>query len=65
VDLPAPLCPTSPTRSPILSERLMSRSASIATMLEVLRPTTPPALPRTAFLNDWELASKIGNSTQA
>ena len=65
VDLPAPLWPTRPTRSPISSDMVMSRSASMTTTLESLRPIVPPALPRNAFFSDRDLASKIGNSTQA
>src|SRR5690625_2948538 len=65
VDFPAPLWPTRPTRSPIDSDMVMSRSASTTTTLELLRPIAPPALPRNAFFNDRDLASKMGNSTQA
>src|ERR1051326_4445774 len=64
VDLPAPLCPTSPTRSPSCSDRSMSRSAAmIGTRWSV--PILPPTLPSTAFFNDRVLASKIGKSTDA
>ena len=65
VDLPAPLCPTRPTRSPISSDIVMSRSASMTTTLDSLRPMVPPALPRNAFFSERDLASKIGNSTHA
>src|SRR5690625_7929773 len=44
---------------------VMSRKASTTTTLELLRPIAPPALPRNAFFNDRDLASKMGNSTQA
>src|SRR4051812_24416314 len=64
VDLPAPLWPTRPTRSPCLSDSVMSRSASmIGTRFSV--PIRPPALPSTAFFNDRVLASKMGKSTEA
>ena len=65
VDFPAPLCPTSPTRSPISSDIVMSRSASMTTTLDSLRPIAPPALPRKAFFSERDLASKMGNSTHA
>ena len=65
VDLPAPLWPTRPIRSPSFSDRLMSRRASTTTTSELLRPIDPPALPRNAFFSDRDLASKIGKSTQA
>src|SRR5882672_11358057 len=65
VDLPAPLCPTKPTRSPFSRDKVMSLSASITTTLDVLRPMVPPALPRNAFFSDRDLASKMGNSTHA
>ena len=65
VDLPAPLWPTSPTRSPISSDIVMSRSASMTTTLDSLRPIVPPALPRNAFFSERDLASKMGNSTHA
>ena len=65
MDLPAPLWPTRPTRSPIFSDSVMSRSASMTTTLSVLRPIAPPALPRNAFFSERVLASKMGNSTQA
>src|SRR3954468_2816736 len=64
VDLPAPLCPTSATRSPLRSARLMSLSASMIGTLESV-PIAPPARPRTAFFNDRVFASKIGKSTAA
>jgi hypothetical protein len=44
---------------------VMSRNASMTTTLELLRPMVPPALPRTAFFNERDLASKMGNSTHA
>src|SRR3954454_4442421 len=65
VDLPAPLCPTRPTRSPICNDMVMSRSASMTTTLDSLRPMAPPALPRNAFFSDRVFASNIGNSTHA
>src|SRR5689334_9701193 len=65
VDLPAPLCPTSPTRSPSSSDIVMSRNASMTTTLDSLRPIAPPALPRNTFFSERVFASKIGNSTQA
>src|SRR3546814_4579149 len=65
VDLPAPLCPTSPTRSPICRDMVMSRNASTTTTLDSLRPMLPPALPRNAFFSDRDLASKLGSSTPA
>src|SRR5437763_17191765 len=64
VDLPAPLWPTRPTRSPSRSDSVMSRSASmIGTRCPV--PILPPTLPSTAFFSDLDLASKIGKSTEA
>src|SRR5688572_5021125 len=64
VDLPAPLWPTRPTRSPSLSESDTSCSASmIGTRAPV--PILPPTLPRTFFFSDRVLASKIGKSTEA
>src|SRR5262245_9925363 len=65
VDFPAPLCPTSPTRSPSSSDIVMSRNASMTTTLDSLRPMAPPALPRNVFFSDRVFASKIGNSTHA
>src|SRR5699024_562214 len=65
VDLPAPLCPTRPMRSPSRRERVMSLRASTTTTLDAFRPIAPPADPSTAFLSDRDLASKIGKSTQA
>src|SRR5690606_8296695 len=62
---PAPLWPTRPTRSPSFSDMVMSRSASMTTTFDALRPIAPPALPRNAFFSDRDLASKIGNSTHA
>src|ERR1700739_1437436 len=62
VDFPAPLWPTSPTRSPSSSDIVISRNASITTTLEALRPIEPP---RTVFFSERDLASKIGNSTHA
>ena len=38
----------------------MSRSASMTTTLDSLRPIAPPALPRNAFFSERALASKIG-----
>ena len=64
VDLPAPLCPTSATRSPLRSETVMSRSASMIGTLESV-PIRPPARPSTAFFSERVLASKIGKSTAA
>src|SRR5512139_340784 len=43
----------------------MSRSASMTTTLDSLRPIAPPALPRNAFFSERALASKMGNSTHA
>ncbi len=43
----------------------MSRNASTTTTLELLRPIVPPALPKKAFFNERDLASKMGNSTHA
>ena len=63
VDLPAPLCPTSATRSPWRSDRVMSRSASMIGTLESV-PIRPPARPSTAFFSERVLASKIGKSTR-
>ena len=63
--MPAPLWPTSPTRSPSSSDIVMSRNASMTTTLDSLRPMAPPALPRNAFFSERDLASKIGNSTHA
>src|SRR5271157_6382514 len=65
VDLPAPLCPTRPTRSPVRSDSVMSRNASMTRTFDVLRPIVPPALPRNVFFSDRDFASKIGNSTHA
>src|SRR5271163_2423285 len=62
VDFPAPLWPTSPTRSPSSSDIVISRNASITTTLDALRPIEPP---RNDFLSERDLASKIGNSTHA
>src|SRR5689334_15503502 len=64
VDLPAPLCPTSATRSPLRSLSVMSRSASMMGTLELV-PMRPPARPSTAFFNDRVFASKMGKSTPA
>src|SRR5690348_16512930 len=64
VDLPAPLCPTRATRSPLRSDRVMSLSASMIGTLESV-PMAPPARPSTAFFNDRVLASKMGKSTAA
>src|ERR1700743_3338733 len=51
VDLPAPLCPTRPTRSPSRSDSVMSCSASmIGTRWSM--PILPPTLPSTAFFSD-------------
>ena len=44
---------------------VMSRSASMTTTLDSLRPIVPPALPRNAFFSERALASKMGNSTHA
>src|SRR5699024_2512681 len=65
VDLPAPLCPTRPMRSPSLRDREMYLRASTTTTLDAFRPIAPPAEPRTAFLRERDLASKIGKSTHA
>src|SRR6476469_10936471 len=44
VDLPAPLCPTRPSRSPSRSERAISCSASMIGMRWAV-PILPPVLP--------------------
>src|ERR1700730_4974499 len=64
VDLPAPLWPTSPTRSPSRSDRVMSGNASMLSNRWSV-PILPPTLPSTAFFSDRVLASKIGKSTDA
>src|ERR1700754_725656 len=64
VDLPAPLCPTSATRSPLRRDTVMSRSASMMGTFESV-PIRPPARPRTAFFSERVFASKIGKSTAA
>ena len=64
MDLPAPLCPTSATRSPCRSDTVMSRSASMTGTREPV-PILPPARPSTAFFSDRVFASKIGKSTAA
>src|SRR5688500_19865950 len=64
VDLPAPLCPTRPTRSPSLRDSVMSCTASMIGT----RPSDsilPPTLPSASFFSDLDLASKIGKSTDA
>src|SRR5687767_11936122 len=64
VDLPAPLWPTRPTRSPCRSEMLMScRASMIGTRPS--EPILPPTLPSASFFSDLDLASKIGKSTEA
>src|SRR5919112_4281707 len=65
VDLPAPLWPTSASRSPSETCRLMWCSASMTTTLRSLAATLPPTTPRTVCLSDRDLASKIGKSTLA
>src|ERR687891_844481 len=64
VDLPAPLCPTSATRSPWRSDTVMSRRASMIGTFDSV-PMRPPARPSTAFFSERDLASKIGKSTAA
>src|SRR5919197_1555881 len=64
VDLPAPLCPTSATLSPLRSETVMSRNASMIGTFDSV-PIRPPALPSTAFFSERVFASKIGKSTAA
>src|SRR5437588_7038611 len=64
VDLPAPLCPTRPTRSPCSKDTVMSRSASIIGTRDSV-PILPPTLPSTSFLSERLFASKIGKSTAA
>src|SRR5918997_6999153 len=64
VDLPAPLCPTSATRSPRRSDTVTSRSASMIGTFDSV-PMRPPARPSTAFFSERVLASKIGKSTAA
>src|SRR5919202_3657735 len=65
VDLPAPLWPTSASRSPSETCRLMLRRASMTTTLRSLAATLPPTTPRTVCFSDRDLASKIGKSTLA
>src|ERR671932_1328215 len=65
VDLPAPLWPTSASRSPSETCRLMLRSASMTTTLRSLAATLPPTTPRTVCFSDRDLASKMGKSTPA
>src|SRR5580693_5810182 len=62
VDFPAPLWPTSPTRSPRSNDMVMSRNASMTTTLEALRTILPP---RKVFFSERDLASKMRNSTHA
>src|SRR3712207_4824149 len=65
VDLPAPLWPTSASRSPSSKCRSMPRSASITTTLRALAATLPPTTPSTVCFRDRDFASKIGKSTLA
>src|SRR5699024_11689170 len=65
VDLPAPLWPTSPTRSPSRRCKLMSLRASTTTTLSSFCPMAPPAVESTAFFNERDFASKMGKSTHA
>src|SRR5829696_9205049 len=64
VDLPAPLCPTRPTRAPWRSSRSMSRSASMIGTLRALS-MFPPTTPSTVFFNERLRPSKTGKSTHA
>src|SRR5688500_6158365 len=64
VDFPAPLCPTSATRSPRRSDTVTSRSASMIGTFDSV-PIRPPTRPSTAFFSDRVLASKMGKSTAA
>src|SRR4051794_20564231 len=64
VDLPAPLCPTRPTRAPCSMSTEMSRSAWMTGILASLE-MLPPTMPSTVFFSDRLLASKIGKSTHA
>src|SRR5689334_1302952 len=64
VDLPAPLWPTRPTRSPCLSDSVMSCSASMIGT-RPSEPILPPTLPSASFFSDLDFASKIGKSTDA
>src|SRR3712207_4568564 len=65
VDLPAPLWPTSASRSPSCRCRLIPRSASITTTLRSLAATLPPTTSSTVCFRDRDLASKMGKSTLA
>src|SRR5918998_5015634 len=65
VDLPAPLWPTSASRSPSETCRSMLRSASMTTTLRSLAATLPPTTPSTVCFRDRDFASKIGKSTHA
>src|ERR687893_2220099 len=65
VDLPAPLWPTSASRSPSDTRRLMLCSASMTTTLRSLAATLPPTTPRTVCFRERDLASKMGKSTLA
>src|SRR5699024_9343925 len=65
VDFPAPLWPTSPTRSPSRRCKLISLSASTTTTLSSFCPMAPPAVESTAFFNERDFASKMGKSTHA
>src|SRR3954468_15111692 len=67
VDLPAPLCPIRPTRSPWRNDRVTSCSASTTgTLASVpILPPARPTVPSTAFFSDLVFASKMGNSTLA
>src|SRR3954451_19716404 len=64
VDLPAPLWPTRPTRSPVLRSRSMSRSASMIGTLVALS-MFPPTTPSTVFFSERLRPSNTGKSTQA
>src|SRR5919206_1899674 len=65
VDLPAPLWPTSASRSPSSRCRLMFRRASMTTTLRSLAATLPPTTPSTVCFSERDLASKMGKSTLA
>src|SRR5918992_5563862 len=64
VDLPAPLWPTSATRSPWRRDTVISRRASMIGTFDSV-PIRPPARPSTAFFSERDFASKIGKSTAA
>src|SRR6185312_6777717 len=64
VDLPEPLWPTNPTRSPSAISRLMLSSALTVTTSRAPAITRPPVACATmVFLSERECAPKIANST--